>query len=521
MGNYALLAWNDLGMHCVDGKDYSVFSILPPFNNLHAQLVNASTGKAVTSGVTLSYEAVVDPAGSINTTSAGKTNFWDWSMKLYGASPARDVGLTGNATPSLTARPMVLDPANGWYEATGLPITPYDDAGSKNFYPTVKVSARDATGKLLASSVAVLPVSDEMTCMACHATPAPGETNTARLAAKPAAGWVNVGDPEKDWKLNILRLHDEMQANDPTSRRPADQGPCARPVRLGPCRQPDAVRRLPRLERPARHRDQRHLVADQCPAREPRQGDRSGHDARAEQHRQPQRLLHVPPGLGHEVPARRDGQRHRRQRQCDDGLPELPRHHEHGRQPARTGWLEQPNCQACHFNGKRTTNALDASGKVVVPADQRFATNPNTPAAGFSLFRFSKGHGGMQCESCHGATHAEYPSSHVNDNLQSIALQGYEGTVRECKVCHSSLATSTSGGPHGMHSIGQGWVNAHGDRVESGGTAACAYCHGSDYRGSPLGQVKIAKTFSTEHGSRSYAPGQVVSCYDCHNGPKP
>ncbi len=45
---YSLIAWNDLGMHCVDGKDYSVFSILPPYNNLHAQLVNASTGKVVT-----------------------------------------------------------------------------------------------------------------------------------------------------------------------------------------------------------------------------------------------------------------------------------------------------------------------------------------------------------------------------------------------------------------------------------------------------------------------------------------
>ena len=34
---YTLLAWNDLGMHCMDGKDFSVFSILPPYNNLHAQ----------------------------------------------------------------------------------------------------------------------------------------------------------------------------------------------------------------------------------------------------------------------------------------------------------------------------------------------------------------------------------------------------------------------------------------------------------------------------------------------------
>ncbi len=36
LGNYTLVAWNDLGMHCMD-KDYSVFSILPPYNVLHAQ----------------------------------------------------------------------------------------------------------------------------------------------------------------------------------------------------------------------------------------------------------------------------------------------------------------------------------------------------------------------------------------------------------------------------------------------------------------------------------------------------
>ena len=36
--NYQVLAWNDLGMHCMDGDDYSVFSILPPYNNLFTNL---------------------------------------------------------------------------------------------------------------------------------------------------------------------------------------------------------------------------------------------------------------------------------------------------------------------------------------------------------------------------------------------------------------------------------------------------------------------------------------------------
>jgi hypothetical protein len=189
--------------------------------------------------------------------------------------------------------------------------------------------------------------------------------------------------------------------------------------------------------------------------------------------------------------------------------------------PKRAGWLHEPNCQSCHYDGKRFTNALDAAGNLVAPADTRFATNANTPVAGSSLFRFSKGHGGLQCEACHGATHAEYPSSHDNDNLQSIALQGYKGTIGECTVCHSSMPSTISGGPHGMHSIGASWVSRHGDQVESGGRAACAYCHGPDFRGSPLSKVKAARSFTVEGRTRTYAAGQQVGCYDCHNGPNP
>ncbi|HZL98793.1 MAG TPA: hypothetical protein VFD43_00950, partial [Planctomycetota bacterium] len=73
---WKLVAWNDLGMHCLD-SDYSVFSILPPFNNVHAQLIDPSGDLVETAaGFTVTYEAVADPTGSINTSSAGKTNYW-------------------------------------------------------------------------------------------------------------------------------------------------------------------------------------------------------------------------------------------------------------------------------------------------------------------------------------------------------------------------------------------------------------------------------------------------------------
>ncbi len=32
---WQVIGWNDLGMHCMDGTDFSVFSILPPYNTSH------------------------------------------------------------------------------------------------------------------------------------------------------------------------------------------------------------------------------------------------------------------------------------------------------------------------------------------------------------------------------------------------------------------------------------------------------------------------------------------------------
>jgi hypothetical protein len=521
-GRHSLIAWNDLGMHCVDGKDYSVFSILPPFNNLHAQLVNASTGKVVTSGVTLSYEAVADPTGSINTTSAGKTNFWAWSKPLYGASPAPDVGLTGNATPSRTARPMSLDPVNGWFEATGVPITPYDDNGAKNYYPTVKVTAKDSAGKVLASTITVLPVSDEMTCAACHSSRSATEPNSARVAARPAAGWVNDSNTETDWKKNILRLHDEKQAANPKfvaalAAKGINAG--LLPAALGGtpslCAGCHASNALPGTGLAGVSALTSALHGNHGKTIDPTTmlSLESSTNRNACYMCHPGSVTRCLRGaMGNAVDAA--GNAVMGCQSCHGSMSKVG-------DSARVGWLQEPDCQACHFDGKRTVNALDAAGKLVKPADTRFATNANVPAAGFSLFRFSKGHGGLQCEACHGATHAEYPSSHANDNLQSIALQGYAGTVRECTVCHATPPMTTSGGPHGMHTIGASWVSRHGDLVESSGATACAYCHGSDYRGGPLSQVKVARSYSTEHGTRSFAAGQSVGCYDCHNGPKP
>ena len=70
---YALVAWTELGMHCIDGKDYSIFSVLPPYNVIHAQLVEKTEPPVlINGGVTITYQAMADAKGSINSSSASK-----------------------------------------------------------------------------------------------------------------------------------------------------------------------------------------------------------------------------------------------------------------------------------------------------------------------------------------------------------------------------------------------------------------------------------------------------------------
>lgn len=513
-GTFTLLAWNDLGMHCMDG-DYSVFSILPPYNNLHAQLVNSGTNKLVTSGVTLTYEAMADADSSINSISSTKTNFWQYAKAFFGVDLVPDTGLAGNPTASTIPAPMAFEAASGQFKAEGIPITPYDDSHRKNFYPMVKVVAKDATGKQLAQARVVLPVSDEMSCAACHAS-------NSGDAAKPKAGWVtSEADREREYKKNILRLHDEKQTGTAkyisalSSKAYLASGLLAtaesgKPILCAGCHASNALPGTgmtgikPLTEAIHSHHA---MVKDAT----------TGQLLESITNRSACYQCH--PGsetkclrgvMGNAVLT--DGKAAMDCQSCHGPMSNVGR-------AGRVGWLDQPNCQACHHDGKRELSAVTSSGLLKKWLDTRYATNLNVPGAGFSLYRFSKGHGKLQCEACHGATHAEYPSSHKNDNVLSQDVQGREGTIGECGACHKTVPLTANKGPHGMHTVGNAWVDKHGDFAESGATA-CAYCHGADYRGGILSTVKKARVFSAEGKTVSYTAGQKVGCYDCHNGPK-
>ncbi|MEW6720994.1 MAG: cytochrome C [Thermodesulfobacteriota bacterium] len=514
--SHALIAWNDLGMHCMD-NDYSVFSILPPYNNLHAQLVDRATGRAVTAGVTVTYEATADTRASVNSTSAGKTSFWSYVQALFGVSLPVNMGLAGNAAPAAAPASLVYDSAAGFWRAEGIPITAVDDAGLPNFYPMVRVVARDAQGTLLAETKTVLPVSDEMTCKRCHAS---GGSEVAR----PPAGWVFDDNAERDYRLNILRFHDSENFASPTSSALyasalAGAGYNAtglentvrldgRPVLCAACHASNALGTAgaPGVKPLTAAVHSRMATAELPP---------TGLQLDSITDRSACYACH-PGGVTQCLRGAMGNAKDAA------GNPTIQCRSCHGNMsavgdPARRGWIDLPDCSQCHYLSPATGTYVRDIGVFAPGGAER-------PASGIFaspvLYKAGTGHGGMRCEACHGPTHAEYPSSEPNDAVQGVLLQGHAGKITECGVCHATVPLTGDGGPHGLHTIGQAWVTAHNTFV-AGDPAQCRPCHGPDYLGTFLSAVSLDRSVTIdEQLTKILARGRQVGCFDCHDGPR-
>ncbi|MBC8127187.1 MAG: hypothetical protein H8M99_08610 [Gloeobacteraceae cyanobacterium ES-bin-144] len=519
-----LIGWNNLGMHCMD-DDYSVFSILPPYNTIDAQLIDAS-GKLVksTTGYTVTYEAIADPDGSINRSSIGKSTFWDHSQALFGAALPPETGLTGNKMPGPSNTPQFLDfdGVKNWFEGLGIPITPIDDAGHSNPYPMMRLTARNAVGASLATTDIVLPVSGEMDCRKCHGS-------GAGPAARPAAGWVEDPHTSRDYRLNILRLHDEkhlgstIYTNALTAKGYTSAGLYSsvidhqKPVLCAACHASEALETGGAIGVGPLTRSIHSLHASVIAPDTGLPLNSSINRSSCYQCHPGSETRCLRGAMGAAVAT--DGSASMQCQSCHGNMNQVGASN-------RTGWLDEPNCQQCHTgsathnNGQlRYTSVFESNGTPRVPVSNLFATNPDTPAAGKSLYRFSKGHGGLQCSACHGSTHAEFPALHRNDNLQNEKLQGHAGVLASCTSCHKTMPNTVNGGPHGMHSIDSNWAKDHADIVENQGAASCQACHGSNNRGTPLSRVFVTHSITTDKfGTRNFTAGREASCYDCHDG---
>ncbi len=504
--------------------DFSVFSILPPFNTVNAQLMSNGVLLAPGPGVEIFYEAIADATGSINTTSIGKTDFWQFSMDLFGVTLPLDVGLAGNAMPGATNIPQAMEFIDMWngYQAEGIPLTPIDDDGELNPYPLMRVTARNQAGAVLASTVTSVPVSQELDCRLCH------ESGGSPFA-RPTGGWVFDADPLRDNRLNILKLHDERHLGEPlydsalATRGLNSSGMLEsvlsdnKPVLCDACHGSNA---LPGTGMPgiAPMSQVIHGVHDGVV-------DASGKVLQNNPERSSCYTCH--PGF---------------ETQCmrgamgkaigDDGQFAMSCQSCHGSfdavgDPNRIAWFEEPDCQSCHTGSAtnnsgeiRFTSVFDENGDVRIPASNLFATQQDVPDVGFDLYRFSEGHGGLQCSACHGSPHAIWPTAFENDNVQATLLQGHVGTLTDCSTCHTGLEDDEYQGPHGMHPVTSKWAtDNHKNVAENQGLDNGRACRGQDLRGTVLSLAQGPRTFDTQFGQKQLFEGSRVSCYLCHNDP--
>ena len=204
---YVVLAWNDLGMHCINPR-FGLMAILPPFNNLWVQvLLRGGEPRIVRSGIRVFYEF------PNNRTSVGKTDFWQVVKQLFGADVPQGVGLTGNG---LAGEMKLVNTPYPHYEASGVPILPRSDDGTWNPFQQALITVRDSTGrKILAQALMTVPVSDELHCEKCHSD---GQQRNI------ATGTV---------ETNILQLHDALNGTSLVNRQPVLCASCHADNALG------------------------------------------------------------------------------------------------------------------------------------------------------------------------------------------------------------------------------------------------------------------------------------------------
>ncbi len=386
-GDYVVIGWNDLGMHCIN-PSYKELALLPPYNNLWVQVIKrGDPPMIVTSGITLEYSIVN------NSKVAGKTDFWQYAPQLFGVNLPLGIGLTGNG---LSGKMTLV---GDHFEATGIPVLPYDDDMNWNPYQTAIVKLRTEAGGTPKKTPVVLPVSDEINCAQCHMQ---GMDGTVNLPVDPVTGFTGTMDVD----LNILMVHDYYNGkNGVTTTGPNLAG--GQPVLCAKCHSSNALGApgLPGVKSVSLamhgwHNSDRAPDATcySCHPGEITQCLRTGIG-----------------GMGYlgDTPSCQTGS-------CHGGISAMGN-------ADRRPWLDEPACEQCH------------------------GTNYST---GSDLYRHAKGHGGLYCAACHNSPHAWWPSKLWADNLQPSKLQHSSAALGDCGICHTKKLTGKN--PHATYFPGTG-----------------------------------------------------------------
>jgi hypothetical protein len=371
---YVVLAWNDLGMHCLN-PTYDSAVILPPFNTVQAQVIKRGLLPQVldgSSGVSVKFQL----AG--NTTSSTKRSygqFWTNLPSLFGVTRANDVGLGGlfGFTDQGLTGTMDWDGIARTFRAEGVPVVPVFDDGTWSPFQQALVTVT-LGGATIAQTRAMVPTSDEINCAKCHA---PGGT-------------------QKQTFEDILRRHDSENGTKLLASEPVLCASCHGSPALGATTQGSSGIFL----------------------------SRAIHGFHSAEVSPPPACYDCHPGTvtkcsRSDAHATADGNC----TSCHGTLSNVASTISAGRMP----WGSEPKCGDCHKSQASATLGSTAATPVSTIAEVDTGT---------ALYRNSLGHGGLVCSACHGSPHAMVPSREANDNYQAIAYQGKAFAIGACEVCH-------------------------------------------------------------------------------------
>jgi hypothetical protein len=397
--DYVVFAWNDLGMHCLN-PSYDELVILPPYNTVNVQVVKCGNPPQVlTSGITVEYSLVN------NTYSFGKRQyggFWTYFTSLFGGTaPANDIGLTGTALSGTMT--LKID----HFTAEGIPVVPVDDADVWDPFQVINITVKDLSGKVLASTQATVPTSDEMNCAKCHS------------------------DGPSSVYTNILQAHDDEQATTLVSQKPVLCAKCHGSPALGTSGPGTSGKYLSQ----AMHGFHSTKGA-------------SCYDCH------PGTLTKCSRSLAH-MGTSNDGNC----TTCHGSLSDVASSIDNGRIP----WAQEPECVTCHSNttGVQTINALyrhsEGHGNLYCSAchGSPHAMYPSREAKdNYQPIQYmgTKVKTIGSCGVCHDNSRGEgsggeFSQVHGGPNPE---------TKNTCYVCHTSISTTTSSWPHGYT-----WTNTN------------------------------------------------------------
>ena len=407
---YVILAWNDLGMHCISDGD-AWFMFLPPANTLEAQVIKrGEQPEIVTEGIELHYQ--VEPGYEHPWQ---HVQFWDYARTVFGADLKIGIGLFGKGVNGT----FNVDEEKRSFIAPGVPVVPYPDDGSYNPYPIFTVEAKDpATGKTLATTKMVAPVSTEVGCRNCH----DGDWRVLDMAGL-----------SDETAQNILASHDRRHKTNLLGEAKEGQ-----PKLCQGCHADPALG-APGQETVLNFSTAMHgWHANYMPYQDARACEMC-HPAFQRGSTRCMRDLHHGVGITC-VDCHGTLQEHAASLlQREIAKPAAPALLANLKTTVvtstaevnpRTPWVQEPDCVNCHKGFEKP--AANPSGFNVWNEEMA------------QLYRMRADNAGVRCIGCHGATHSVYPATNPfgknRDNMQPMQYSGHPfpiGSNQSCVICHT------------------------------------------------------------------------------------